>query len=277
MKITSLSYPYLSVYHRSLIYLSRIISLFKITLIKIKLDDITIIFGVDNYRDFQRAITIKFKEEGTFKFITKNVKPNDVFLDVGANIGVYSILAAAKLGLAGKVVSIEPHSINFSSLLKNIALNNKSATIYPLNIALTSKRSFQPFNYYQLDSGSTGSQLGKSGYDNFHFREKVTEIKFATSIDELVDTDIIPVPTLIKIDVDGLEYQIVQGMVSLLKSEKRPRLVQIEINLEYKNEIIGLMSECGYKLREKHYTYRCSLLISSGIDPDTLPFNAIFG
>jgi FkbM family methyltransferase len=256
--------------------ISSLINYLSLKIVCIKIDNFLLLYYIENWRDAQRAITIKYKEEGTFNLIMQNVKEGSIFLDIGANIGLYSILAGKKIGKTGKVISIEPHSINFSSLLKNININNLSDRIIPINIALTNSECFLPFNYYKLDSASTGSQLDKNGYDDFLFKEIITELKYATSIDCLIKDGLIPMPNIIKLDVDGLEYQILQGMKILLSSNQKPKIIQVEVNLSDRDLIYKLMEECQYSLVDKNYTRRCKQLILNGADPESLPYNAVF-
>ena len=58
------------------------------------------------------------KESGTCEWIKNDIGPGDVFFDIGANIGIYSILAANRVGKTGKVYAFEPHSGNFTRLLR---------------------------------------------------------------------------------------------------------------------------------------------------------------
>ena len=276
MKIISKSLEKLSLIHRIKLKITRLMNYFQLNIVCINVYNLSLLFHIDNWRDAQRAITIKYKEEGTFKLIVDNVNDGSIFLDIGANIGLYSILAGKKVGKTGKVISIEPHSINFSSLLKNIKINELSDRIIPINIALTDEQCFLPFNYYKLDSASTGSQLGKNGYDDFLFKEIITELKYATSIDYLINNGLIPIPNIVKIDVDGLEYQILQGMKILITSKHKPKIIQVEVNLSDRDLIYKLMKECQYSLVDKNYTRRCKQLILEGVDPESLPYNAVF-
>ena len=61
-----------------------------------------------------RATSLLHKEAGTVAWISRSVGPGDVFYDVGANIGIYSLLAALCAGPAGRVFAFEPHLLNCS-------------------------------------------------------------------------------------------------------------------------------------------------------------------
>jgi len=71
-------------------------------------------------------------------YIMKNLKLGETFMDIGANNGYYTILAADLVGPKGKVISLEPNPKAFQRLLHNIEINNLKNVI-PLNIALSDK------------------------------------------------------------------------------------------------------------------------------------------
>jgi FkbM family methyltransferase len=107
-----------------------------------------------------RALTLFVKEQGTVEWIRSTVQPGDVFYDIGANIGMYTLLAASRVGDAGKVYAFEPHVRNFTSLLQNVALNNLSGRVAPICSALHDTEGFLNFNYLTWQAGSSTSQLG---------------------------------------------------------------------------------------------------------------------
>lgn len=77
-------------------------------------------------------------EKAETEFILKFLKPGMNFLDIGANIGYYSLLSARAVGLDGAVHAFEPEPGNFELLSKNISAN-KLKNIYPLNKAVSNK------------------------------------------------------------------------------------------------------------------------------------------
>ena len=77
---------------------------------------------------------------------------NDTFLDIGANIGLYSMMAATR-GLS-KVYAVEPNPFTFSVLAQNIAQNGFGSSIVPLNIAMARTSSIVSFNLNGLSAGT---------------------------------------------------------------------------------------------------------------------------
>ena len=100
------------------------------------------------------------KEAGTVAWIKEHVKPGQVFLDVGANIGLYTILAGKHVGSDGLVYAFEPHLGNALRLMKNVRENGLDAQVKVLSVALNDTSGFIDFNYQAELSGSSMSQLG---------------------------------------------------------------------------------------------------------------------
>jgi hypothetical protein len=92
--------------------------------------------------EFKRCATMFIKEPQTCEWIKSEVKAGQVFYDIGANIGIYSILAAKYVGGVGRVYAFEPHNANFSRLLDNIAANGLGEIVVPCNLALYSRDEF---------------------------------------------------------------------------------------------------------------------------------------
>ena len=101
-------------------------------------------------------------------------------------------------------------------------------------------------------------------------------MKYATTVDRLVASGDLRVPRHIKIDVDGNEFLILEGMWQLLSGQNRPRTIQVEMNDPHKTQILAFMKDHQYHLSHKHYTRSVSLRIKEGSDPETLRYNAVF-
>jgi len=78
-----------------------------------------------------------FHEPDTVKWIEDNLKENEVFFDIGANIGAYSLIGAKQNDGTNKIYSFEPNFASYNKLCKNILLNKNENQICPINIALS--------------------------------------------------------------------------------------------------------------------------------------------
>lgn len=234
-------------------------------------------FQCKTFPEFSRSMKFFIKEPGTCDWIKNNVKPGDIFYDIGANIGIYTTLAAQCTGEGGKVYAFEPHSANFTRLLDNIGMNNLEHIVIPCNFALHDKQGFFPFNYFSGKAATAVSQLASSSDARKEkFQPEITELKYAASIDSLVATGEFLPPRHIKIDVDGNELLILRGMSRLLISTRRPQSIQVEINKPGKDDILSFMTNHHYFLSDQHFTRYGLELIDQGGNPDDHSYNAIF-
>src|SRR5688572_15667139 len=78
--------------------------------------DFSVRFVCQSPMEEMRVRSLLIKEEGTITWIRTYVQPGQVFLDVGANIGLYSLVAGRMVGETGRVYAVEPHSVNVISL-----------------------------------------------------------------------------------------------------------------------------------------------------------------
>ena len=226
-----------------------------------------------------RAITLWTKEPGTMAWIDKETRAGDRFLDIGANMGIYTISAAHRVGAQGRVYAVEPHKPTAVTLMRNILANKLQDRIDVITVALGDRRFVAPFNYKSFESSETGSQLGTTlsdGGARNEFSPVTTELCLATTIDDLIEMGAIKAPHLVKIDVDGLELNILAGMSTLLQSAERPRGVQVELNVGEQDAIINFFTGVGYQLDHRHFTMHGEGLRAKGVDVAKIAHNAVF-
>lgn len=238
-----------------------------------------ITFSTPTDRLDSRANSLADKEPGTIAWLDNTLQPSDIFYDIGANVGIYTLFSANRISKEGKVFAFEPHAPNFNTLIENIMTNDKADRVMPLSFALGDSDSVQPFLYKNVESGSSGSQLSESPISDskdMHEKAELTELKASYSIDGLISKKIISAPNLIKIDVDGNELNIVKGMTKLLKSKNKPRSIQIEVDPTLKKEVVGIMESSGYGIDHIHFTKKGQRLVDAGQSPDSYPHNIVF-
>lgn len=235
-------------------------------------------FHTQNRREKNRIKSFARKEPGTLEWIS-GFKQGEVFYDIGANIGIYSLPAASMVGKSGRVYAFEPHIFSFNKLVKNIVLNDFGCTIEACSTPISENVETAHFNYTTLESGSTGSQLGHTNtYDDDQFTPVFKELKLGVSIDILIDNYNWQIPDHIKIDVDGNEAKIIKGMKNLLSGKfvKKPNSIQIEVNPSEHASTIELMNNANYVQASHHFTATGQRLIDEGHDPTKYPYNIIF-
>lgn len=224
-----------------------------------------------------RAASLFSKEPGTVNWIMSEFSEGDVYLDIGANVGVYTLLGGAKVGESGHVYAIEPHVVNYVSLLNNIQINRMESICTPMCLAISSGEKILPFYYASFTAGSSMSQLGVTkDPDGNDVSKGLREIKYAVSIDTLISDNIIKPPHHIKIDVDGIEADIVEGMTKLLLSERKPLTIQIEVQPDTRDDVLAKMKALDYSVASKHVSEHSHEILKKGEDIDDVTHNIIF-
>ena len=220
-----------------------------------------------------RVATLETKEPGTIKWIEEEVGPEDVVYDIGANMGIYSVMAGAR---GATVYAFEPHQPTAEHLIENIQVNGLERLVTVFTTALHSEEGYLPFNSYSKEAGSSGSQLGHA-VDEFGraFVPAKTETVYATTIDRLVAAGTIQPATCIKLDVDGNEHFVLQGMARLLK-EHPPRLIQVEVHPSDDEKVVEFMDGFDYEVSKRHWTQMGQEAIDKGYNPAKVAHNVIF-
>jgi len=234
-----------------------------------------VVFSCENPIEEKRARTLFTKEEGTIRWLRETLRTGDRFLDVGANVGSYALLAAKLVGPTGHVVAVEPHLATCQRLLKNIRLN-PPCVVTVLSVALSHCEGFSPFYYASAASGSSGSQIGRAvGENGSTFSAVAQERKFVTTVDRLCAQEVLGTPFSAKIDVDGQEPLILAGMAGVLAQRKVRRLL-VEIHPHTEQNIVDFLGRYGYTLRERQYTANGKAAIAGGAAPMVVPYNGVF-
>lgn len=191
------------------------------------------------------------KEPETVQWIEKFFKKGDVFYDVGANIGAYS-LVAAKYG-KGKIAvyAFEPSFLNYAQLSKNIFINECQDSIIPLNVALSDKTIIGGFHHQNLvPGGALHSFGGAVDHNNNTFTPVFTQPVLSYTIDDFIKNFQIPLPNHIKLDVDGIELSILKGAQETCFGSQL-RSILVEMNRD-KDTIIAYLAQWGFCV-SSHY------------------------
>ena len=199
-----------------------------------------------------RAKTLFSKEPDTINWIYKNGAKNKVFFDIGANVGIYSVLYAKKFN--GKVFAFEPSLRNLDILTRNIMINglNKLVNIIPNPLKNTLKiGEFFQYDYRGGHATATfdAKKLKKKILDEHkHLKKNISSHRLiGFSIDHLTASKSLPLPDLIKIDVDGNELSILQGCIKTFSRKNKIKIL-IEINKNDYFPIEKLLKKYKFKL-----------------------------
>jgi len=235
-----------------------------------------LIFCCEHPGEAERAKQILTKEPGTSNWLSEFLKPADLFYDIGANIGTYTLLAAL-MQPDCQVVAFEPHSPNLVSLLENLHENRMLNRVAVVSSPLSSSASFGPFYYSSLQRGASQNQFDRLADDlGRPFTPIFTEHKTSIAIDQLIASGKLNPPNLVKIDVDGNECDVILGMRSLLSSDLKPRSVQVEVSPSTADRIKHELINSGYHVHGTHYTNLGKRLVAQGADLSEICYNIIF-
>ncbi len=151
--------------------------------------------------------------------IIEYFRPNygDIVVDIGAHIGLYSLIGSKRVGEKGKIIAIEPHPSNFEILNRNIQLN-QFTNIITLNCAIYDKN--MRMRLYSTDVS------GFSGHHSLILKraEKFIEVN-AYTLDYILQSLGIMEVNWIKIDVEGAEFEVLQGAQDILANSKDLSLI----------------------------------------------------
>ena len=160
------------------------------------------------------------------------IQENTVLYDIGANVGYFSLLAAVLTGSQGQVYAFEPLPRNVDFLKQHIALNCLD-NIEVIEAAVSDREGQAAF---ALGASTAMGHIGETG-----------EIEVdLVSLDALLDRGEIKPPDTIKIDVEGAEFEVLQGARNLL-SRYRPILFLDTHQREAHKKAIQLLSDLGYQ------------------------------
>ena len=171
------------------------------------------------------------KEPETIEWI-RSFESGGTFFDIGANIGVYSLFCAS-IHPDCQIVSFEPHNGNIMRLIDNKNLNGFK-NIRAEQMIISDDRSRSEFIEKSSEVGSSGSQMADGG--SFNTFSISFLVYFAFNY---------PIPNYVKIDIDGQELRVVQGMRETLK-EKCLKSVLVEADPGSKEQIVQIFIENGF-------------------------------
>ncbi len=168
------------------------------------------------YRDtFRPYITFQHWEEPTTEMFKKVVRQRDVVLDIGANIGYFTLLAARLVGEEGNVYSFEPEPTNHSLLIKNIRLNHYDNVVL-VQKAVSNVRGTVRLHLSDTDTGAHTLRQNPSGEGFTTMQiDKIVEVETIV-LDEYFENKGHAI-NVIKLDVEGAEMAALLGMDKILK------------------------------------------------------------
>ena len=190
-------------------------------------NDIYIGKAIEKYGEFSELEVELFKQL---------CRTGDIVVEIGANIGTHTQVLSQLVGNTGRLIAFEPQRIIFQTLCANMAINSiTNVECYLFAVGAENTTLLLPDINYQTEGNFGGVEINK-----FKQGHKVQVIK----LDDFLD---IPRLRLLKIDVEGMEYEVISGAKQLI--EKHKPILYVENDRKDKSEaLIQLIQSLGYRL-----------------------------
>jgi FkbM family methyltransferase len=154
-------------------------------------------------------------EEGTLYILGKILKPGQCFVDAGANIGLMSLYVAHKFKDTCKIYAYEPHPETTTILYENIKINGfKNITVMPFALG---ESIGETYIFDRKDINRGGSSLVAPPTPGKKYPVSLTTLDTTIKQPQVI--------SVLKIDVEGYELQVLKGAEKILKSENPPMLI----------------------------------------------------
>lgn len=218
-----------------------------------KLDDFYLIVSINDGPISKPILLTNNWEPNITTTIKKYLKEDLNFLDIGANIGYYSLLVASNCKKA-KIYSFEPDTNNFKNFMTSITFNQLQENIeaYPFAVSNENTELFISDFGVKDNSGARFTHQDKKILDKYENKAtNITKVKAVKLDDFLVDKKI----DLVKIDIEGYELFALEGMKNLLQKNKPVILAEFAPNnleniFSTKSEtFLNFFVELDYKLK----------------------------
>ena len=202
----------------------------------------------DNSTEEQLLLSPAIDETGDIAMLMKQLKSGDVFLDIGANAGYYTLYGARAVGKTGCVVAVEPNPLMHRRMAFNVALNHLSY-VRPVECAVGETRGTVRLHFQKSTDYGSASLLQEMGW---RFEEEGDKSSVDVAMRPLLDivTEIgCSQIKAVKVDVEGYEDRVLLPFFSSAPKALWPRFVLFEhIQSDvWQTDCIAEMQSLGYR------------------------------
>lgn len=178
-------------------------------------------------------------EPNLTRWIGGRLRAGDAFVDVGANLGYFTMLGAQRVGPTGKVVAIEALPPAVALLQRNLSLN-PSGNVRVVDVAAYDSETVLPM-FYRSEDDVCGASLAWKWVGELDATVKTAPLSAILEHDELART------RLVKIDVEGAESHVVRGLLPVIDQMPGDAELVIELTATTYPEVKALLSPLGFR------------------------------
>jgi FkbM family methyltransferase len=189
------------------------------------------------------------------KCLVRELKPGEIFFDIGANAGFFSLLASKQVGEKGYVFAFEPLAENIEAIKAQLAMN------HVLNCTVVEAAVSDSVGEVRLWEGpdTSTAHIVNQGYE-----QKVVKSVKSITLDEFVRTT--RPPNFIKMDIEGAEIRALRGTDALLSGPNPPRfLIELHGEMAWR-QVREILEQAGYSFY---------ILEHEGVSSDRIPFHVL--
>lgn len=216
--------------------------------VEVRAGNYSAIMLVADAAEYNRVLSFK-EDQHIIRAILDRLQPGDCYWDIGASLGLYSVLVAKAVGAGGYVIAFEPESRSFARLSENVAVNQLS-NIHMFQLALGRIRRQAQLTVQAVASSGAHSLVSQE-VEKIGGSFQTIEV---VSGDELRRQEKLPAPAVLKVDVEGAEEDVLIGLMDILR-DSHCQTVVCEVHFAVletvgksttPKHILNLLGECGF-------------------------------
>ncbi len=210
--------------------------------VKFSLDGVEALFWARTPFELRCVEGTWFAETEMLSGVLSRLRPGDAFLDAGSNLGIFTVFAAKAVGFRGMVLAFEPEAAAYSRLMENIRLNDLH-NVKVFRLALSDIRATRKLILGDAGAVSQSAHLADDGGPS--------EVVETVDYDWLAANQSLPIPRVVKMDVEGHEFAALKGMSATLSNQSctalyceiHPLSLPTGVGTE---QVIGLIQSFGF-------------------------------
>ncbi len=203
-------------------------------------------YPLDNLADRLFLFLPKIFETDEFNFLKRNLKPSSIFIDIGANSGFYSLVAARSIGREGKIIAFEPNPVMIARFKLNISINDNNDIIQVMPFGLADRAT--DFDLALDPNNLGGSTIVKTN------RQHIVKIKCVPLLDAIKDK--VSRIDFLKIDIEGADVLVMNAFFKTAPPSLYPKYIIIETDEGLDLEAFGYVAIANTRAHNTIYQLR---------------------